>query len=142
MARGSKSLFTIAFDLGGVVFAANDDDTFWTRHLETALTPGIFDLLRFLAKQEQLKLIVISKAFPTNARKSREILRLYELDACFNSIIFCEENRAKAEIARAMRVDVMIDDKQEEVLDHFDASIRTIRFEPHRVDELYRLAPP
>lgn len=121
-----KDLFTVAFDLGGVVFSV-DNDIFSDRHLETELTPGIYDVIVRLSKMERLKLIVISKAYPTNVRKSKAILKLYGLDELFNSIIFCEHNESKAEIAKAMRVDVMIDDKQE-VLDRFDPSIETIHF--------------
>jgi len=130
-----KSLHTIAFDLGGVVFSI-DNDIFSDRYLETELTPGIYNLLVHFSKMERVKLIVISKAFPTNAKKSREILRLHGIDDMFNSIIFCETNASKAAIAKAMNVNVMIDDKRE-VLDCFDSTIQTIHFHPHRVDELY-----
>ena len=80
-----------------------------------------------LARDKTNKLIVISKAYPTNAKKSRELLRLYGLDEIFNSIIFCERNEQKFPIAKAMHVDVMIDDKQS-VLDTFDKTIHTILF--------------
>ena len=131
-----KNVFTIAFDLGGVVFSC-DNDIFCNRYLETELTPGIYDVLMHLSRLD-LKLIVISKAFPNNAKKSKEILKLYGLDDVFNSIIFCEKNEAKADIAKAMGVNVMIDDKME-VLDRFDSSIKTIHFHPGRVNELYDL---
>ena len=133
----AKSLRTIAFDLGGVVFSI-DNDIFSDRYLETELTPGIYNLLVYLSKAERVKLIVLSKAFPTNAKKSRDILRLHGIDDMFNSIIFCENNAAKAAIAKAMNVNVMIDDKRE-VLDCFDSTIQTIHFHPQRVDELYAL---
>ena len=130
-----KELYTVAFDLGGVVFSENND-IFSTRYLETEITPGIYNLLTHFSKMESLKLIVISKAYPTNAKKSREILKLYGLDELFNSIIFCEHNDSKADIAKAMNVNVMIDDKKE-VLDRFDPSIKTIHFQPDDVDKLY-----
>ena len=133
----AKSLRTIAFDLGGVVFSI-DNDIFSDRYLETELTPGIYNLLVYLSKAERVKLIVLSKAFPTNAKKSRDILRLHGIDDMFNSIIFCENNAAKAAIAKAMNVNVMIDDKRE-VLDCFDSTIQTIHIHPQRVDELYAL---
>ena len=56
----------------------------------------------------------------------------------FNSIIFCEKNETKAEIAKAMNVNVMIDDKKE-VLDCFDHKIKKIHFDPTRVCDLYNL---
>ena len=57
----SKDIYTIAFDLGGVVFAA-DNDIFSDRYLEeTELNPGIFDVIIYLSKIERVKLIVISK---------------------------------------------------------------------------------
>ena len=133
----TKDIYTIAFDLGGVVFSA-DNDIFSDKYLETELTPGIYDVLLYLSKKENLKLIVISKAYPKNAKKSKEILKLYELDKLFNSIIFCEKNESKCEIARAMNVNVMVDDKKE-VLNCFDSTIKTFHFEPHRVNELYKL---
>ena len=134
-----KKLYTIAFDLGGVVFS-KDNDIFSDRYLETELTPGIYDVLVYLSKIERVKLIVISKAYPTNAKKSREILKLYGIDELFNSIIFCENNESKAEIAKAMKVNLMIDDKKE-VLDRFDSSIKTIHFQSQIVDALYDIAP-
>ena len=73
------------------------------------------------------KLIIISKAFPNNARKSRELLKIHGIDEYFNSIIFCERREDKAKISEAMRVNVMIDDT-EEVLSHFPSSIRTILY--------------
>ncbi len=133
----TKNIYTIAFDLGGVVFSV-DNDIFSDKYLETELTPGIYDVLLYLSKKENFKLIVISKAYPKNAKKSKEILQLYELDKLFNSIIFCEKNESKYEIAKAMNVNVMIDDKKE-VLNCFDSSIKTFHFEPHRVNELYKL---
>jgi len=130
-------MYTIAFDLGGVVFSV-DNDIFSDKYLETELTSGIYDALLYLSKKENVKLIVISKAYPKNAKKSREILKLYELDNLFNSIIFCEKNESKYEIAKAMNVNVMVDDKKE-VLNCFDSTIKTFHFEPHRVNELYKL---
>ena len=81
------------------------------------------------------KLIIISKAYPTNAKKSKKILRLYRLDEYFNSIIFCEKNEDKAKIAEAMRVEIMIDDK-EEVLKEFPNSIKTILFKEEEAGDL------
>ena len=133
-----KDVYTIAFDLGGVVFSC-DNDIFGNRYLETELTPGIYDVLMHLSRLD-VKLIVISKAFPNNAKKCKEILKSYGLDDVFNSIIFCEENEAKSDIAKAMGVKVMIDDKKE-VLDRFDPCIQTIHFDPERVNELYQLHP-
>lgn len=131
-----KNVVTIAFDLGGVMFSC-DNDIFNDKYLETELTPGIYDVLMHLSKMH-LKLIVISKAFPNNAKKSKEILKMYGLDDVFNSIIFCERNESKADIAKAMGVNVMIDDKKE-VLSRFDPCIRTIHFDPARVHELYNI---
>ena len=130
-----SNLFTIAFDLGGVIFSS-DNNIFLNNYLETELTAGIYDLIVYLNKIENIKLIIISKAFPNNAKKSREILKLYGLDEIFNSIIFCENNKQKSEIAKAMNVNVMIDDKKE-VLDYFDKSIKTILFNPSKIKQLY-----
>ena len=135
--KGMKNVVTIAFDLGGVVFSC-DNDIFSNNYLETELTPGMYDLIMHLSKLN-LKLIVISKAFPNNAKKSKEILKMYGLDDVFNSIIFCERNESKADIAKAMRVNVMIDDKKE-VLNRFDSCIKTVHFDPSRVHELYDIA--
>ena len=131
-----KKLFTIAFDLGGVIFSgANDNVIFSKKYLETELTPGIYDIIVELSKDENNKLIIISKAYPNNAKKSTEILKLYGLDDYFNSIIFCEKTESKFEIAKAMNVNVMIDDK-ESVLQHFDKSIKTILFKETEVNSL------
>ena len=131
-----KKLFTIAFDLGGVIFASSNDTNIFTKnYLETALTPGIYDVIRELSQDETHKLIIVSKAYPNNARKSREILKLYGLDDYFNSIIFCEKRESKFPICQAMNVDVMIDDR-EDVLSHFDSSIKTILFQPELTNSL------
>ena len=132
-----NKLFTIAFDLGGVIFSV-DNNIFLDNYIETELTEGIYDLLIHLSKKSNIKLIIISKAFPNNAKKSKEIIKLYGLDDIFNSIIFCEFNNQKAEIAKAMNVNVMIDDKKE-VLDYFDKSIKTILFNPSKISDLYNL---
>ena len=79
--------------------------------------------------------------FPKNAKKSKEILKLYGLDDYFNSIIFCEDNTSKANIANAMGVNVMIDDKKE-VLDCFDKSIKTILFNESHIHQLFGLIIP
>lgn len=60
---------------------------------------------------------------------------MYGLDDMFNSIIFCE-NESKADIAKAMGVNVMIDDKKD-VLDRFDPCIKTVHFDPSRVHKLH-----
>ena len=132
-----SKLLTIAFDLGGVIFSV-DNNIFSDNYIETELTAGIYDLLMYLHKKPNVKLIIISKAFPNNAKKSKEILKLYGLDIIFNSIIFCEFNNKKAEIAKAMDVNVMIDDKKE-VLDCFDKSIKTILFDSNKINDLYKL---
>ena len=132
-----SKLFTIAFDLGGVIFSV-DNNIFLDNYIETELTEGIYDLLFYLSKKSNIKLIIISKAFPNNAKKSKEIIKLNDLDDIFNSIIFCEFNNQKAEIAKAMNVNVMIDDKKE-VLDYFDKSIKTILFNPSKISDLYNL---
>ena len=136
----SKKLHTIAFDLGGVIFSC-DNNIFSNRYLETELTPGIFDVIVKLSKIEHVKLVIISKAFPTNAKKSKEILKLYGLDDYFNSIIFCEDNISKAAIAKSMGVNVMIDDKKE-VLDHFEKSIKTFLFKESDVSKLLSFVMP
>ncbi len=124
-----KRLFTVAFDLGGVVFSSHNDDKLFARnYLETSLVPGMYEIITTLSKTPRMKLIIISKAFPKNAQKSKEILDLYSLTNCFNSIIFCEQNNSKFPIAKAMNVDVMIDDK-ESVLSSFDDTIHTILFD-------------
>ena len=80
-----KRLFTVAFDLGGVVFSSHNDDKLFARnYLETSLVPGMYDLITTLSKTPRMKLIIISKAFPKNAQKSKEILDLYSLTSCFN----------------------------------------------------------
>ena len=124
----SKELFTIAFDLGGVIFARHNDNRFFRKnYLETTLTEGIYNLIVKLSKDPTNKLIIISKAFPKNAKRSREILDLYNLTEYFNSIIFCEDNFSKFPIAKAMGVDLMIDDKPE-VLELFHESIPTFLY--------------
>jgi hypothetical protein len=124
----SKKLKTIAFDLGGVIFQISNDTTIFSdNYLETTIQPEMFHILEELSKNKYNKLIIISKAYPTNAKKSKEILKLYRLDEYFNSIIFCEKNEDKAKIAEAMNVDIMIDDK-EEVLKEFPKTIKTILF--------------
>ena len=134
----SKQLFTIAFDLGGVIFKeSNDTNIFSKNYLETELIPGIYDVILELNKNQKNKLIIISKAFPNNAKKSKEILNMYGLDTYFNSIIFCEQNESKAHIAKAMNVDVMIDDK-ESVLENFDKSIKTIFFKESEINSLLK----
>ena len=131
-----KELFTIAFDLGGVIFASsNDCNVFSQNYLDTALTPGIFDVICELSQDKNNKLIILSKAYPNNARKSREILKNYGLDEYFNSIIFCEKRESKWPICQAMEVNVMIDDR-EDVLAHFDKSIKTILFKPEMTPSL------
>lgn len=131
-----KKLFIIAFDIGGVIFSGgNDNNIFSKKYLETELTAGIYNVITELSKDENNKLIIISKAFPTNAKKSKEILKMYGLDDYFNSIIFCEKPESKFEIAKAMNVDVMIDDK-ETVLNHFDKSIKTILFKENEIGSL------
>lgn len=132
-----SKLLTIAFDLGGVIFSV-DNNIFSDNYIETELTAGIYDLLMYLHKKPDVKLIIISKAFPNNAKKSKEILKLYGLDIIFNSIIFCEFNNKKAEIAKAMDANVMIDDKKE-VLDCFDKSIKAILFDSNKMNDLYKL---
>ena len=131
-----KQLKTIAFDLGGVIFqSSNDTNIFSDNYLETTIQPDIFQILEELSKNKYHNLIIISKAFPNNAKKSKEILKLYRLDEYFNSIIFCEKNEDKAKIAEAMRVNIMIDDK-EEVLKEFPSSIKTILFTEKEADKL------
>ena len=126
----------IAFDLGGVVFSSsNDTNIFSQNYIETELNPGIFDIIQTLSSDKKNKLIIISKAFPNNARKSKEILRMKGLDVFFNSIIFCEHISEKAEIAKAMKVNVMIDDRQD-VLNFFPEGIKTILFQEDEVDAL------
>ena len=124
----AKKIKTIAFDLGGVVFLTNNDtNIFSENYLETPLNPDILHLIDALSKDKNNKLIIISKAFPNNARKSKDILKIYRIDDYFNSIIFCERKEDKAKIAEAMRVDTMIDDR-EDVLQHFPESIKTILY--------------
>ena len=124
----TKELFVIAFDLGGVIFASNNDNRFFKKnYLDTELTLGIYSLITRLSKDPTNKLIIISKAFPKNAKRSKEILDLYNLTEHFNSIIFCEDNASKYPIAKAMKAKIMIDDKPE-VLAHFDSSIHRFLF--------------
>ena len=124
----TKELFVIAFDLGGVIFASNNDNRFFKKnYLDTELTPGIYSLITRLSKDPTNKLIIISKAFPKNAKRSKEILDLYNLTEHFNSIIFCEDNASKYPIAKAMKAKIMIDDKPE-VLTYFDSSIHRFLF--------------
>jgi hypothetical protein len=124
----TKELFVIAFDLGGVIFARHNDNRFFKKnYLETELSFGIYTLITDLSKDPTIKLIIISKAFPKNAKRSKEILDLYKLTEHFNSIIFCEDNASKYPIAKAMKVDLMIDDKPE-VLEPFHVSIPTFLY--------------
>lgn len=132
-----KPYRVIAFDLGGVIFSShNDTNIFSQNYIETELNPGISDIIHTLHRDKKNKLIIISKAFQNNARKSKEILSYNDLDFLFNSIIFCEDISEKADIAQAMKVDVMIDDRQD-VLNFFPEGIKTILFRPDEVDELY-----
>ena len=124
----TKELFVIAFDLGGVIFSKHNDNRFFKKnYLETELSFGIYTLITKLSKDPSIKLIIISKAFPKNAQRSKEILDLYKLTEHFNSIIFCEDNASKYPIAKAMKVDLMIDDKPE-VLEPFYESILTFLY--------------
>lgn len=136
----SKEIKTIAFDLGGVIFQeSNDTNIFSNNYLDITIQPNMFHILEELNKKKYIKLIIISKAFPNNAKKSKEILKNYRLDDYFNSIIFTEKNENKAKIAQAMDVNIMIDDK-EEVLKHFPDNIKTILFKENDVDKLlYKL---
>ena len=127
----------IAFDLGGVIFSNhNDTNIFSQNYMETEITPGIIDIIRTLHQNKKNKLIITSKAFPNNARKSKEILVSNGIDTMFNSIIFCEHISEKAIIAQAMKVNVMIDDRQD-VLNFFPEGIKTILFNPDEIDTLY-----
>ena len=78
-------LYTVAFDLGGVIFS-DKSDIFSDNYIETELTVGIYTVIRELTNIPNIKLIILSKAFPTNAKKSREILRMYNLDHCFTPL--------------------------------------------------------
>ena len=70
-----KNLFTIAFNLGGVIFASsNDTNIFSKNYLETELTPGIYDIILELNKNENNKLIIISKTYPNDAKKVGKFL--------------------------------------------------------------------
>ena len=132
-----RNFNVIAFDLGGVIFSShNDTNIFSQNYIETELNPGISDIIHTLHKDKKNKLIIISKAFPNNARKSKEILSYNDIDHLFNSIIFCEEISEKADIAKAMKVNVMIDDRQD-VLNFFPEGIKTILFRPDEIDSLY-----
>ena len=127
---------TVAFDLGGVIFSgSNDTNIFCKNYLNTPLTQGIYEVLKTLKNRKDIKLIIVSKAFPNNAKKSRECLTIHDIDMWFNSIIFCEKRESKFPICQAMGVDIMIDDRQD-VLEHFDDSIRTILFTPEIVPQL------
>ena len=132
-----KSIFTVAFDIGGVIFdCSNDCNVFSTNYMDTPLVPGIYDVIKSLSSIANYKLIIISKAYPTNAKKSMEILKMYNLDSFFNSIIFCEDPNDKVKIAMAMNVKIMIDDKQT-ILDTFkDTDIKTILFKKEEVGGL------
>lgn len=134
MAHEKGTLKTIAFDLGCVI-VSESNDIFSSNYLETELTDGIYDVLSALETMDHVKLIVISKAYPKNAKRSREILKMYGIEDKFNSIIFCEHNDWKADIAKAMRVNVMIDDKQQ-ILDLFPKDIKTILFRTTEVSSL------
>ena len=134
----SKNLFTIAFDLGGTIFSNHNDNRFFKKnYLETTLSVGIYDLIVDLSKDPTIKLIIISKAFPASAKKSKEILDQYDLTKYFNSIIFCEKNDSKYPIAKAMGVDLMIDDKIE-VLEPFAGDISTFLYNPQTSSQLRR----
>ena len=114
MNREKKKLRTIAFDLGGVIFSQHND-IFSNSYMETELTPGMYDIILDLAKRDNIKLIIISKAYPKNAKKSKDILKMYGLDDFFNSIIFCEENSSKAEIAKMTLVLARLRERIEEL---------------------------
>ncbi len=132
----TKELFVIAFDVGGVIFASNNDSRIFKKnYLDMELTPGIYSLITRLSKDPTNKLIIISKAFPKNAKRSKEILDLYNLTEHFNSVIFCEDNASKYPIAQAMKVDIMIDDKPE-VLTQFDSSICRFLFNDETMHRL------
>ena len=47
----SKKLFTVAFDLGGVIFAKHNDNRFFKKnYLETNLSKGIYNVIISLIK--------------------------------------------------------------------------------------------
>ena len=94
-----------------------------------------FTSLFFNKIDKSVKIIIISKAFPKTSRKFREILHKYGLDIVFDSVIFCEKIEEKAEIAKAMKVNVMIDDRQA-VLDYFPEEIKTILFKQEEIRDL------
>ena len=125
----NKSLFTIAFDIGGVIFDSNYDTNISSKNYKSiSLVEGMYDVIKYLSEKLNYKLIIISKEYPNNAFKSKKILKMHGLDDMFNSIIFCEDNNDKVKIALAMNVKVMIDDKKE-ILDTFkNTGIETILF--------------
>ena len=133
-------IYTVAFDIGGVIFDSNNDTNIFSKNYKNiSLVEGIYDVIMYLYKKENYKLIIISKAYPNNAFKSKEILKLYGLDDMFNSIIFCENKKDKVKIAQAMNVKVMIDDRQE-ILDTFkNTGIKTILFTKNNIDKLYKI---
>ena len=78
-----KKLFTIAFDLGGVVFASsNDTNIFSANYLDTALNPGISAVIRELSRDKNNKLIVVSKAYQIT-RERAESSSTHGLDEYF-----------------------------------------------------------
>jgi len=135
-----KSIYTVAFDIGGVIFDSNNDTNIFSKNYKNiSLVEGIYDVIKYLSEKDNYKLIIISKAYPNNAFKSKEILKMYGLDDRFNSIIFCENKNDKVKIAQAMNVNIMIDDRQE-ILDTFKKTgIKTILFTKKNIDTLYKI---
>ena len=136
----NKSIYTVAFDIGGVIFDSNNDTNIFSKNYKNiSLVEGIHDVIKYLYEKDNYKLIIISKAYPNNAFKSKEILKMYGLDDMFNSIIFCENKNDKVKIAQAMNVNIMIDDRQE-ILDTFKKTgIKTILFTKNNIDTLYKI---
>jgi hypothetical protein len=131
-----KKFKTIAFDIGGVLLSeAELGPKFDDRHMEIEVCPKMLEIIKFLAEDARYKIIIISKAFPKTSRKFREIIHRCGLDIMFDSVIFCEKIEEKAEIAKVMKVNVMIDDRQA-VLDLFPEEIKTILFKQEEIGDL------
>ena len=131
-----KKFKIIAFDIGGVLLSeAELGPKFDDQHMEIEIDPKMLEIIKFLAEDIGYKIIIISKAFPKTSRKFREILHKHGLDIMFDSVIFCEKIEEKAEIAKVMKVNVMIDDRQA-VLDYFPEEIKTILFKQEEIGGL------
>ena len=60
----NKSIYTVAFDIGGVIFDSNNDTNIFSKNYKNiSLVEGIYDVIKYLSEKDNYKLIIISKAY-------------------------------------------------------------------------------